>query len=66
MATTFVTTKAAAPATVAFELCDRCRVRARVHAVLPSGGELYFCSHHTGEFRDALERAGALLGPIAQ
>lgn len=65
MATTLATTTGTAPATVDFQLCDRCGVRARFHAVLLSGGELYLCSHHTSQVRDAVEHAGAWLGPIA-
>jgi hypothetical protein len=29
--------------------CDRCGARALVRAVLPGGGDLYFCAHHGRE-----------------
>lgn len=63
--TTALITKERAPVHIDLQLCDRCGVRARVHVVLRSAGELYFCSHHADQFRDVLERAGAWLGPIA-
>lgn len=65
MATTLTTTRGSAPTTIDYELCDRCGVRARVHVVLRSGADLYFCSHHARGLSDALERAGAWLNPIA-
>ena len=32
--------------------CDRCgtHVRARVEIILPSGGTLYFCGHHSAAY----------------
>lgn len=38
------------------EVCDRCRMRARLRVVLDNGGELRFCSHHAGQHRAALEQ----------
>ncbi|HEX3823164.1 MAG TPA: hypothetical protein VHV79_01730 [Mycobacteriales bacterium] len=29
--------------------CDRCGARALVRAVMPGGGDLYFCAHHGRE-----------------
>ena len=37
--------------------CDRCGAQAYVRAVLASGGELIFCSHHHREFADGLKAA---------
>ncbi|PID98463.1 MAG: hypothetical protein CSA83_01125 [Actinomycetales bacterium] len=30
----------------AIDRCDRCGAQAYLHAILPSGGELFFCRHH--------------------
>jgi hypothetical protein len=43
--------------------CDRCGARAKVHAVLARGGELYFCAHHGRKHWAALTRQGADFGP---
>ena len=40
-----ITTSTPAPLTTR-DRCDRCGARARLRAVLPSGGELLFCGHH--------------------
>ena len=29
--------------------CDRCGARALVRAIMPGGGDLYFCAHHGRE-----------------
>jgi len=36
--------------------CDRCSARAKVLAVLHSGGQLFFCGHHASAHLPALER----------
>ena len=41
--------------------CDRCGAQAYVRAVLASGGELIFCSHHHREFADALKAAAVAI-----
>ncbi|MGH3319317.1 MAG: DUF7455 domain-containing protein [Streptosporangiaceae bacterium] len=41
----------------AADRCDRCGAKAYVRAVLPSGGELYFCAHHGREYADALRES---------
>lgn len=43
----------------ASDRCDRCAAAAQVRAVLPSGFELLFCSHHYSEHRGKLEAQGA-------
>jgi hypothetical protein len=47
------------PTLSAFDRCDRCRARARVQVVLPSGGELVFCAHHGRRYEVALIGSGA-------
>jgi hypothetical protein len=42
------TTTAAPPLSPA-DRCDRCGARALIRAVLPGGGDLYFCAHHGRE-----------------
>ncbi len=34
------------PELTASDRCDRCGAAAQVRAILPSGGELFFCGHH--------------------
>jgi len=41
--------------------CDRCGAQAYVRAVLASGGELIFCSHHHREFSDGLKAAAVAI-----
>ena len=41
--------------------CDRCGAQAYVRAVLASGGELIFCSHHHREFADGLKAAAVAI-----
>lgn len=33
----------------ALDLCDRCGAQAYVRVLLPGGGELLFCAHHSRE-----------------
>jgi hypothetical protein len=42
--------------------CDRCGAAAKVRAVLPSGGELLFCSHHAKAHGDKLREIQAEIG----
>jgi hypothetical protein len=66
---TMNTTTAAPPISPA-DGCDRCGARAMVRAVLPGGGELYFCAHHGREHAARLrevaievhDESGALSG----
>ena len=41
------------------DLCDRCSAQAYVRVLLPAGGELLFCAHHSRQHADALAKAGA-------
>jgi hypothetical protein len=43
----------------AMDLCDRCSAQAYVRVILPAGGELLFCAHHSRQHADALAKAGA-------
>jgi hypothetical protein len=43
------------------DLCDRCGARAKVQAVLWTGGELLFCGHHAREHASRLQDIGAVL-----
>ncbi|BDH57102.1 hypothetical protein [Tsukamurella sp. PLM1] len=52
--------EAFAPLT-ASDRCDRCSAAAQVRAVLPSGFELLFCSHHYTEHSAKLEAQGATI-----
>jgi hypothetical protein len=45
---TMNTTTEAPPLSPA-DRCDRCGARALIRAVLPGGGDLYFCAHHGRE-----------------
>jgi hypothetical protein len=49
-----------APLTV-FDRCDRCGAAAITRAVLPSGGELLFCGHHTRQHQVRLQELAAEL-----
>ncbi|GAB3126342.1 hypothetical protein GCM10027289_02030 [Tsukamurella serpentis] len=51
----------------ASDRCDRCSAAAQVRAVLPSGFELLFCSHHFGEYGSELQTQGATIvqAPVA-
>src|SRR5690625_5812792 len=42
------------PTLNAADRCDRCGAQAYVRAVLPSGGQLYFCAHHARQVEDNL------------
>ena len=43
----------------AMDLCDRCSAQAYVRVLLPAGGELLFCAHHSRQHAAALAKAGA-------
>jgi hypothetical protein len=45
---TMNTTTEAPPLSPA-DRCDRCGARALIRAILPGGGDLYFCAHHGRE-----------------
>lgn len=38
----------------AADRCDRCGARASTRVTLPTGGELFFCGHHTRRYDEAL------------
>jgi hypothetical protein len=38
----------------ALDLCDRCGAQAYVRVLLPGGGELLFCAHHSRQHSDKL------------
>ncbi len=40
----------------AMDLCDRCGAQAYVRVVLPDGGELLFCAHHSRQHAEALAK----------
>jgi hypothetical protein len=46
----------------AADRCDRCSARARVLAVLHSGGQLYFCGHHAQVHQPALQHLAGFYG----
>lgn len=48
-------------ALTAADRCDRCGAKAMVRAVLPTGGELMFCSHHARQHTARLEELAAVL-----
>jgi len=50
---------APSPPLTAMDLCDRCSAQAYVRVILPAGGELLFCAHHSRQHADALAKAGA-------
>lgn len=50
---TMNTTTAAPPLSPA-DRCDRCGARALVRAVMPGGGDLFFCAHHGREHANRL------------
>ena len=62
-------TTAEAPTLSPADRCDRCGARAAVRAVMPGGGDLYFCAHHGREYAQRLrevavevhDETGALL-----
>ena len=41
--------------------CDRCGAQAYVRAILVSGGELLFCSHHAKEYAEGLKPVVAVI-----
>lgn len=47
-------TTAEAPTLSPADRCDRCGARALIHAVMPGGGDLYFCAHHGREHVEKL------------
>ena len=49
------------PELTAFDRCDRCGAAATTRAVLPSGGELLFCSHHARKHETKLRELSAEL-----
>ena len=49
------------PPLTVLDRCDRCGAAAATRAVLPSGGELLFCRHHTRQHRDRLLELAAQL-----
>jgi hypothetical protein len=50
---TMNTTTEAPPLSPA-DRCDRCGARALVRAVMPGGGDLFFCAHHGREHASRL------------
>jgi hypothetical protein len=38
----------------ALDLCDRCGAQAYVRVLMPGGGELLFCAHHSREHSEKL------------
>jgi hypothetical protein len=49
------------PVLTAYDRCDRCGAAAATRAVLPSGGELLFCGHHTRQHESRLRELSAEL-----
>ena len=47
------------PELTAADRCDRCGAAAQVRAVLPSGGELLFCGHHSRAHGEKLRELAA-------
>ena len=47
------------PELTAADRCDRCGAAAQVRAVLPSGGELLFCGHHSRAQSEKLRELAA-------
>ena len=41
------------------ERCDRCGAAARIHVILRSGGDLFFCGHHGRQHEDRLRPLAA-------
>lgn len=48
------------PTLNAADRCDRCGAQAYVRAVLPSGGQLYFCAHHARQVEESLRPQAAM------
>jgi len=48
------------PTLNAADRCDRCGAQAYVRAVLPSGGQLYFCAHHARQVVENLRPQAAV------
>jgi hypothetical protein len=46
--------------------CDRCGAQAYVRALLVSGGELTFCSHHGKEYAEGLKTVAARIQDESQ
>jgi hypothetical protein len=46
--------------------CDRCGAQAYVRAILVSGGELLFCSHHAKEYAEGLKPVAAVIQDESQ
>lgn len=49
------------PALTKSDRCDRCGAAATARAVLPNGGELLFCGHHTRKHQTKLRELAAEL-----
>lgn len=49
------------PEITAADRCDRCGAAARLRVMLPSGGELLFCSHHGHEHEAKLREVDATI-----
>jgi hypothetical protein len=47
------------PDLTTYDRCDRCGAAATTRAVLPSGGELLFCGHHTRKHQIRLRELAA-------
>jgi hypothetical protein len=47
------------PELTAADRCDRCGAAAQVRAILPTGGELFFCGHHAREYEPKLKAMAA-------
>lgn len=45
--------------------CDRCGATAKVRAVLASGGDLLFCSHHARTHEARLRQAAVTLQSVS-
>ena len=41
--------------------CDRCGAQAYVRAILVSGGQLLFCSHHAKSYAEGLKPVAAII-----
>ena len=45
----------------ALDRCDRCGAQAYVRAILVSGGQLLFCSHHAKSYAEGLKPVTAVI-----
>ena len=46
---------------VVADRCDRCGAQAYVRAILVSGGQLLFCSHHAKSYAEGLKPVAAVI-----